>query len=351
MELVPGRNLREILKQSATVTGPMPLPIALNILNQLCDALDYAHNLCDEMGQPFGIIHRDVSPANIIVSEGGVVKLIDFGIAKASAQGMQTMSGTLKGKFGYMATEYIGGKIDSRVDLFAIGVIAHELLTGKPLFTAKDDMGTLMNVKEKVIQPPSALRSDVPPEIDTIVMTALARDPDRRWQRANALRTALTHEAMRLGLIALNQQVIDWVDWAFTQTKSKNRDDSGPVIQVSHGTASMAAGSVPEVSDSMPTMIRPSGPLPSVRGSAPQPAQRMSGSMPTVLGIGAPLPPVRVDELSGVLAGLGETGVSLTTRVREGKRRSTGRIWFALLVLLVTAGTAAAVYFALPYFT
>jgi serine/threonine protein kinase len=369
MELVPGRNLREILKQSALVTGPMPLPLALNILNQLCDALDYAHNLCDEMGQPLGIIHRDVSPANIIVSEGGVVKLIDFGIAKASAQGMQTMSGTLKGKFGYMAPEYIGGKIDSRVDLFAIGVIAHELLTGKPLFTAKDDMGTLMNVKEMPIKPPSALRRDVPPEIDTIVLTALARDPDQRWQRANALRTALTHEAMRLGLVALNQQVIDWVDWAFTQTKKRN-DDSDPVIQVSR--AAMAAGSVPEASDSMPTMIRPSGPLPPLRGSAPQPAQRMSGSMPTQMGMGAP-PPISPaasgartgqlqqvsgsqilaeHELSGVLAGLGETGVSMTTRVREGgKRKSTGRIWFALLVLLVAAGTAAAVYFALPYFT
>ncbi len=368
MELVPGRNLREILKQSATVTGPMPLPIALNILNQICDALDYAHNLCDEMGQPLGIIHRDVSPANIIVSEGGVVKLIDFGIAKASAQGMQTMTGTLKGKFGYMAPEYIGGKIDSRVDLFAIGVIAHELLTGKPLFTAKDDMGTLMNVKEMPIKPPSALRKDVPHEIDMIVLTALARDPERRWQRANALRTALTHEAMRLGLVALNQQVFDWVEWAFHQTKNKKRDDSDPVIQISP----TAAGSVPQASDSMPTMIRPSGPLPPTRGSAPQPAQRMSGSMPTQLGVAPPLPPVGVaasgartaplqqvsgsqildeSELSGVLAGLGETGVSMTTRVRDGKRRSAGRIWFALLIVLVTAGTAAAVYFALPYFT
>jgi serine/threonine protein kinase len=114
MELIRGRNLREILRQCYATTGsPMPVPVALNILNQICDALDYAHNLCDDRGQPLGIIHRDVSPSNIIVAEGGVVKLIDFGIAKVSAAGMQTMSGTLKGKFGYMAPEYIEGRIDA----------------------------------------------------------------------------------------------------------------------------------------------------------------------------------------------------------------------------------------------
>ncbi len=119
------------------------VPIALNILNQICEALDYAHNLCDERGQPLGIIHRDVSPSNIIVDDNGVTKLIDFGIAKVSAAGMQTMSGTIKGKFGYMAPEYIVGRIDARADLFAIGVIAHELLTNRPLFSVADDMETL----------------------------------------------------------------------------------------------------------------------------------------------------------------------------------------------------------------
>jgi eukaryotic-like serine/threonine-protein kinase len=219
MELVTGPTLRAVLKHCAQTTGPMPIPIALNILNQICDALDYAHNLCDETGQPLGIIHRDVSPSNIIVDEAGVTKLIDFGIAKASAAGLQTMSGTLKGKFGYMAPEYILGSIDARADLFAVGIIAHELLTNRPLFSVADDVETMRRVRTMPLQPPSHKNPNVPAEIDGIVMTALSRDPDRRWQHATALRAALTTLTKRLGLVCTNRQVVEWISWMFEQTK------------------------------------------------------------------------------------------------------------------------------------
>ncbi len=218
MELITGRNLREVLQHCARTTGPMPVPIALNILNQICDALDYAHNLCDDTGEPLGIVHRDVSPSNVIVSETGVVKLIDFGIAKGSGGGMQTMSGTLKGKFAYMAPEYFAGQIDARADLWAIGVIAHELLTNRPLFSGRDDVDTMKRVRSMPLAPPSQKNPGVPPEIDDIVMTALTRDPGRRWQHATALRTALTTLTQRLALIATNMQVVRWLDWAFTHT-------------------------------------------------------------------------------------------------------------------------------------
>jgi serine/threonine protein kinase len=255
MELVTGRNLREVLRHCGVTTGPMPVPIALNILNQVCDALDYAHNLCDESGEPLGLVHRDVSPSNVIVSASGVAKLIDFGIAKASGGGMQTMSGTLKGKFAYMAPEYIGGRLDARADLFAVGVIAHELLTNRPLFAGRDDIDTLTRVREMRIEPPSKKNPLVPPEIDDIVMTALARDPDRRWQHATALRTALTTLTKRLGLIAGNLQVVQWLDWAFAHAPkpaSRAQTDTDldaepitldPSISIEHRTVDLSASS------------------------------------------------------------------------------------------------------------
>ena len=245
MELVEGRNLREILKHCGKTTGPMPVPIALNILNQICDALDYAHNLCDETGQALGIIHRDVTPSNIIVSTGGVVKLIDFGIAKASAAGMQTMSGTIKGKFGYMAPEYIAGSIDARADLFALGVIAHELLTNRPLFAARDDLETLTRVQSMEVKPPSVRNPEVPPEIDDLVMTALSRDPDRRWQQATALRSALTTTIRRLGFTVLNSRVVEWLDSMFDQTDpSRTLVDSHMSMTIEARTVELSTGSL-----------------------------------------------------------------------------------------------------------
>jgi serine/threonine protein kinase len=262
MELIEGFTLRDILKHCGQTTGPMPVPVALNIINQICDALDYAHNLSDESGQPLGIIHRDVSPSNIIVAEGGCVKLIDFGIAKASAQGMQTMSGTIKGKFGYMAPEYIGGSIDPRADLFAIGVIAHELLTNRPLFSGPDDMDTLNRVMKMEIQPPSKSNPLVPPEIDDVVMTALERDPEKRWQHATALRNAMTTLTRRLGLVVQDAQVIEWVAWALEQTKPRTPSLRGlhvpTPVRLEIAAASMSNLMTPQTevsADSMTTIL------------------------------------------------------------------------------------------------
>ena len=357
MELVTGYTLREVLKHCGATTGPMPVPIALNILNQICDALDYAHNLADDSGQPLGIIHRDVSPSNIIVAEGGVVKLIDFGIAKASAAGMQTMSGTIKGKFGYMAPEYVAGSLDARADLFAIGVIAHELLTNRPLFTGPDDMDTLHRVMKMEVRPPSAFNAHVPPEIDDVVMTALERDPEKRWQHATALRTALTTLTRRLGLVVHDAQVIEWIAWAFEQTKPRqpnlrNMQASTPmraadpsidladmetiIDTATHAPSEVSVSVELVTAPRMPVATPPSELYPRHDALHPTnsrlvqeelvPTQLRVPSMPRIAPVAEP-PPV----------------VAMT----NPETSRTGRLVAVLLVLLAAAVAAVAVYFAL----
>jgi len=361
MELVLGRTLRDILRLCAKTGTRIPIPIALNVLNQVCDALDYAHDLTDESGQPLGIIHRDVSPANVIVSEGGVVKLIDFGIAKASAAGMQTMSGTIKGKFGYMAPEYLLGKIDSRADLFAVGIIAHELLTGRPLFQGRDDMDTLHRVKAMQIDPPSMTNPDIPMEIDAIVMTALARDPDARWQRASALRVALSTEMHRLGMNVLDQHVANWCDNIF----EAGMDQATPAPTRVLGTAPSMAAVEPDsvvierVHDEDPhelvrtqlhELTRPSAPMLPTRTLlgglpiAPQ-ALRPSRSQPIPMPLA---PPPMTGEQAPLAIDRAAASAAMTSALAPARQRM-GALTIALLLILAAAASGAVVYFGLPY--
>jgi serine/threonine-protein kinase len=229
MELVPGPNLTQLTRQVRATVGAIPLPVSLHMLTQVCDALDYAHNLTDEHGRPLNIIHRDISPPNIIVSNTGTVKLIDFGLAKAARSSIQTQVGTIKGKFSYIAPEYIDGKLDNRVDIWALGVVAWELLTMRRLFDADDDFEVLRRVREMTIVPPSRHSREVVGELDAIVLTALERNPGRRWQSASALRTAMQGMVRDLGVEITNRRVLQWVEWAFTQ---KPVEDSREVSEL-----------------------------------------------------------------------------------------------------------------------
>ena len=244
MEYAPGPTLSQIMRQCQRAACEIPVAISVNLLGQVCDALDYAHNLCDEGGQPLRIIHRDVSPGNIVVTNSGVVKLIDFGIAKATISSVKTQAGFIKGKFGYIAPEYITGSIDSRVDLFAIGVVAHEVLAGRRLFEGKDDFETLDNLRHLVIQPPSKWVPAIPADLDEVVMTALARDPDKRWQTAGSMRIALANVARSLGSVAGSPQVVEWVEWAFSQLPR----EPDPPPRAKMGNAGRRANDTEEVS-------------------------------------------------------------------------------------------------------
>ena len=216
MEYIPGRDLRVILRQARRVCGPPPVEIALAIMTELLDALDYAHGQCGADGKPLGLVHRDISPSNLIVSHTGHLKVIDFGIAKATLGHLMTHTGRIKGKLSYMAPEALAGRtLDGRSDLFSASVIAHELLTATPLFAAKDDFQTIDRLQNMQPPPPSTRNPTCPPELDDIVLRGLAKDPTQRWRSAAEMRAALSELAIDHHRMATNREVCDWVEEAF----------------------------------------------------------------------------------------------------------------------------------------
>jgi len=217
MEHIDGRDIRRILRHARKVTGPPPIHITVGLLLQLCEALDYAHTKTDDKGQPLKLVHRDISPSNLLVTTVGHVKVIDFGIAKAQSSQLRTQTGRVKGKLAYMAPEAISGKeLDSRSDLFAAGVIAHELLTARPLFASKNEYQTLLKVQRGDIIPPSTFNQACPPELDAIVLKALARNPDDRFSQARELRDLLLAIRRQYDLQTGHRDISQWLDWAFS---------------------------------------------------------------------------------------------------------------------------------------
>jgi serine/threonine-protein kinase len=230
MELVAGPTLSQLLKHCHATIGQVPVPVALHVLVEVCEALDYAHTLADENGKPLQIVHRDVSPPNIIISRTGAVKLIDFGVARAETT-TKTQAGMIKGKLAYLPPEYISvGKLDARADLWSLGVVAHELLTCERLFDAANELQMMELIRARDIPPPSRTNTNVSRSLDAIVMTALERDPERRWQSAAAVRTALRGEIAERGCAISNRQVMAWVEWAFSQTTREERSGVSELI-------------------------------------------------------------------------------------------------------------------------
>jgi eukaryotic-like serine/threonine-protein kinase len=217
MEHIDGKDLRKLLRQARRHAGPPPIGVTIGLLLQLCDALDYAHTMVGEDGVPLRLVHRDVSPSNILINRAGYLKVIDFGIAKAQSSQLKTQDGRVKGKLAYMAPEaVIGRELDARSDLFAAGVIAHELLTARPLFACKNEYQTLLRVQRGDILPPSTYNRSCPPELDAIVLRALSRDPDGRFESAAAFRDELLDLRAKYQFAATHREIGSWMDWAFS---------------------------------------------------------------------------------------------------------------------------------------
>ncbi len=200
MEYLRGRDLVSVMRAHLMRSVPPPGLGALCI-RDVCRALGYAHALNDDRGNPLRLIHRDVSPSNVMLSFDGQIKLLDFGIAKALSEASEnkTQTGTLKGKFGYMAPEQVEGKeIDHRTDLFAAGVMLHETLTGRRLFKGTSDIQTMALVREAKVPPPSSSNPEVPLELDRICLKALAREPGDRYPTCEQMAADLDHVVHQL---------------------------------------------------------------------------------------------------------------------------------------------------------
>ncbi|MDO8494755.1 MAG: serine/threonine-protein kinase, partial [Deltaproteobacteria bacterium] len=177
MEYVDGQSLSKIFKRALRLKEQVPIPIVCYIIAEIASGLSYMHQKTDEDGHSLNIVHRDISPQNIVISYSGTVKIIDFGIAKAAVKVGHTESGVLKGKFAYMSPEHASGDpLDHRSDLFSLGVIFWELLTGKRLFKAEESKQTLKNVRRAEVSPPSSVVSEIPKELDEIVLKALMKN-------------------------------------------------------------------------------------------------------------------------------------------------------------------------------
>ncbi len=186
MEYVEGKDLRTLLKLGKDKGFPLPAELALFIASKIANALDYAHRRPAPDGSELNLVHRDVSPQNILISDEGDIKLCDFGIAKAASKVSTTMSGALKGKLQYMSPEQAWGKrLDRRSDIFSLGSVLYEMLTGAPLFEGDTDMSVLESVREGEVAPPTSRGVEVPKRVDQIVLKALAKNPQERYQNAS----------------------------------------------------------------------------------------------------------------------------------------------------------------------
>lgn len=235
MEYISGEDIRRIEKRARDVGLVLPLGFILRVIIDAASGLDFAHKARDFRGNPLNIVHRDVSPQNILVGFDGSVKIIDFGVAKAAGRSQRTASGVLKGKFPYMSPEQAEGlDLDPRSDVFALGIVLWELLTGRRLFKGDNDLASQRLVRACHVVAPSSVAPSVPQGLDPIVMKALAKRVEDRYPDAASFRVALEDFALQNAISTSSSQLIDLLKPLYaeriereTDPESLAEDDAG----------------------------------------------------------------------------------------------------------------------------
>jgi serine/threonine protein kinase len=328
MEYIDGADVRRLIETALSKRHPIALADALYIINHVCTALHYAHEKHDLEGRPLQIIHRDVSPSNVLISHDGSIKVCDFGIAKAHNRRTEnTQSGVLKGKFSYMSPEQCQSKpIDRRSDVFSIGILLYELSTLSKLFRAKSDFALLQQIIETPIPLPSTRVPGYPPELEKIVMKALAKNPNERYATAQALQVDLEEFAREHKLAMSSIRIAKLMGELF-----EKRNDAWIRAQRAHHDHFIEVTPTPEPSGSgsQPAFLAigsaPSAPV----GAAAEQATTVLGGQRTGTGASAITP-------TGGLSAT--TGVSAMNLAPVQPARRTPVLW---LVGAVLAGALA----------
>lgn len=227
IELVPGHTLAELCSASARAGIPMPLDAVVSALEQLCDALHHAHERCDDEGRPLRVIHRDVTPHNVMITPEGFAKLLDFGVAHTARE--ESRGGTLKGTLAYMAPEQVRGqRLDKRSDVFSVGVMLYELTTGRRLYSGSD-IEIMTAIAEHDVAPPSTWLPGYPLDLESIVLTALARERSRRYPSALHLARALEEYTVSLGAVSTHQSLSRYYQQVFGQDQRSHGVSGRPI--------------------------------------------------------------------------------------------------------------------------
>jgi len=290
LELVDGWSLSEVIKRARSVDLPLPVELALYVVVEVCRALSYAHNQTVK-GQPMGIVHRDVSPQNVLVSDQGEVKLTDFGIAKAKTKTEQTSIGVVKGKIAYMSPEQAsGGELDHRSDLFSLGICLYSMATGKMPFEGGAPMEVMVRIQAGDFTPPDKVNKKIGKELSQVIQKAMALKPGDRFQTADAMLLAaervLRNEYPPTGRTELK---------AFLQ-ELHERDGIPPISRAASPTAETELSKDPvEIGSSMQLTTpsprrsgerpRPSAERPRPSAERPRPSRRRGGTRRTVLAL------------------------------------------------------------------
>ncbi|MGE3672897.1 MAG: serine/threonine-protein kinase, partial [Polyangiaceae bacterium] len=226
MEYIEGDTLARLLARAATTAGKIPADIAIKILLDMLQGLHAAHELKDEKGQATELVHRDVSPQNILVGMDGVSRITDFGVARAASRLSATRVGQLKGKIAYMAPEQAAGdtRVDRRADIFSAGIVLWEVLASRRLFKAENEAATLSRVVSEPIPNLHDLAPDVHPQISLVCMKALERDPDKRFSTCAQFADVLERAAAAVGKIAAPREVAAYVQEVIGTEISQQRD-------------------------------------------------------------------------------------------------------------------------------